>query len=130
MAYTVAKRVTTTKTKDKRTLQRLRREAGFKSAKEFAAYLGIPESTYSRYEQIADGPESRIPMKVAWVMADVFGCSIDLVVGREDIDEDEHSIQFQYNHLSKSGQERCDEYMQFLQYRDKERGYKARRKPR
>lgn len=129
MAYAV-KKLSTTQTKDKRTLQRLRREAGFKSAKEFASYLGIPESTYSRYEQIADGPDSRIPMKVAWVMADVFGCTIDLVVGREDIDEDERSIQFQYNHLSKSSQERFDEYMEFLQYRDKERGHKARRKPR
>ena len=112
MAYAIKKRGST-QTKDKRTLQRLRREAGFKSAKEFA-----------------DGPESRIPMKVAWVMADVFGCTIDLVVGREDIDEDERSVQFQYNHLSKSSQERFDEYMEFLQYRDRERGYKARRKPR
>lgn len=127
MAYVVKKRIDSSQAKDKRTLQRLRREAGFKSAKDFAAFLGIPESTYSRYEQIADGPNSRIPMKIAWVMADVFGCSIDLVVGREDIDAGEHSIQFLYDHLSKSSQQRFDEYIEFLQYRDRENGYGAKK---
>ena len=39
----------------KRTLQRLRREAGYRSAKEFAEALGIPGSTYARYERAGDG---------------------------------------------------------------------------
>lgn len=110
--------------KGKKPLQRLRREAGYKTARDFARILGIPASTYSRYEQLADGPESRIPMKAAWVMADALGCSIDLIVGRSDSDERESTLQYQYNHLSESSQERFDEYMQFLQFRDRVRELK------
>ena len=70
----------------KRTLQRLRREAGYRSAKDFAQVLGIPGSTYARYERAVEGPECGIPLPSAWRMADALGCSIDLIVGREDID--------------------------------------------
>lgn len=72
--------------KDRWQLQRLRREAGYRSAKDFAAVLGIPASTYTRYERQAEGPECAIPLSSAWQIADALGCSIDLVVGREDID--------------------------------------------
>ena len=70
----------------KRTLQRLRREAGYRSAKDFAQVLSIPSSTYARYERAVEGPECGIPLPSAWQIADALGCSIDLVVGREDID--------------------------------------------
>ena len=59
----------------KRTLQRLRREAGYASAKEFAAVLNIPNSTYSRYERAPEGPNSGIPLSAAWAMADELGSS-------------------------------------------------------
>lgn len=75
----------------KRTLQRLRREAGYATAKDFAAKVGIPESTYSRYERAAEGPACGIPLPNAWAMADALGCSIDLVVGRADIDREPQS---------------------------------------
>lgn len=70
----------------KRTLQCLRREAGYRSAKDFAEQLGIPCSTYARYERAVEGPECGIPLPAAWQIAEALGCSIDLVVGREDID--------------------------------------------
>ena len=70
----------------KRTLQRLRREAGYRSAKDFAAALGVPSSTYARYERADEGPECGIPLPAAWQIADALGCTIDLVVGRADID--------------------------------------------
>lgn len=70
----------------KRTLQRLRREAGYRSAKDFAEQVGIPSSTYARYERAVEGPDCGIPLSSAWQIADALGCSIDLVVGREDID--------------------------------------------
>ncbi len=69
------------------TLQALRRRAGFRSAKDFAAKVGIPESTYSRYERAPEGPSCGIPLPNAWAMADELGCSIDLVVGRVDPEE-------------------------------------------
>lgn len=70
----------------KRTLQRLRREAGYRSAKDFAEQVGIPGSTYARYERAVEGPECGIPLSSAWQIADALGCSIDLIVGREDVD--------------------------------------------
>lgn len=106
--------------RDKRTLQRLRREAGYKSAREFAAELGIPQSTYNRYEQTPDGPDSGIPLKAAWAIADHLGTSIDLVVGRADIDADPAPVQTFYDSLSGSGKDRMDEYMRLMSYREAE----------
>ena len=59
-----------TPTSAKRTLQRLRREAGYRNAKDFAAVLGIPASTYSRYERAEEGPLCGIPLSSAWSIAD------------------------------------------------------------
>ena len=68
-------------------LQRLRREAGYRTAKEFAAEMGIPATTYSRYERACAGPGCGIPLPSAWAMADALGCSIDELVGRAGADE-------------------------------------------
>ena len=102
----------------KRTLQQLRREAGFRSGKEFADRLGIPAPTYARYERVADGPETAIPMKAAWRIADALGCSIDLVVGREPDEGDASRIQRMYNALTPGSRERLDEYLDFIEYRE------------
>ena len=48
--------------------------------------MSILLGTYSRYERAPEGPDCGIPLPAAWAMADKLGCSIDLVVGREDID--------------------------------------------
>ena len=102
----------------RRTLQQLRREAGFKSGKEFADFLGVPAPTYARYERQDDGPDTGIPMRAAWRIADALGCSIDLVVGRE-LDEGEASrIQRMYNALTPGSRERLDEYLDFIEYRE------------
>lgn len=77
---------TSANTGSRRQLQRLRREAGFRSAKEFAAELGVPESTYARYERATEGPGCGIPLSAAWAIADRLGESIDVVVGRESMD--------------------------------------------
>ena len=107
--------------RSKRTLQRLRREAGYRSAKEFAAELGIPASTYARYERQPETPECAIPMASAWAIADALGVSIDLVVGRADIDApDPAPVQTRYDHLSKADQQRADEYLDFLELRTAE----------
>ena len=96
----------------KRTLQRLRRQAGYRSAKDFAETLGIPSSTYARYERTGDGVECGIPLPAAWQIADALGCSIDLVVGREDIDAlDYGSIQPRYEALSVEGRRLVDSYL-------------------
>lgn len=101
----------------KRQLQRLRRDAGFTYARDFAKELGIPETTYSRYERAEEGPGTCIPVRSAWAIADALGCTIDLVVGREDIDApDPAPVQRRYERLSKSDQQRVDEYLDFIEH--------------
>ena len=103
----------------KRTLQRLRREAGYRSAKDFAEVLHIPSSTYSRYERAIEGPECGIPMQAAWAMADELGVSIDLVVGRADIDEQRMpTLDDRVRRLSRSGREMLDDFMRYLEFRE------------
>ena len=104
----------------KRTLQRLRRQAGYRSAKEFAEALGIPGSTYARYERAGDGAGCGIPLPAAWQIADKLGCSIDLVIGREDIDAScrKNTINERIESLSYSSLELLESYLQFLEYRD------------
>ena len=104
----------------KRTLQRLRREAGYRSAKEFAEALGIPGSTYARYERAGDGADCGIPLPAAWQIADMLGCSIDLVVGREDIDAScsKNTINERIESLPYSSLELLESFLQFLAYRD------------
>ena len=102
----------------KRTLQQLRREAGFRSGKEFADFLGVPAPTYARYERQPDGPDNAIPLRAAWRIADALGCSIDLVVGRDSEESEGSRVQRMYNALSDSSRERLDEYLDFIEYRE------------
>lgn len=100
----------------KRTLQRLRRQAGYRSAKNFAETLGIPCSTYARYERAGDGADCGIPLQAAWAIADALGCSIDLVVGREDIDALEpEDMQSRYEALSPEGRTLVDSYFSYVE---------------
>ena len=101
-------------------LAALRRAAGYRNAKDFAAMLGVPTSTYSRWERGARGPESRIPLHSAWRMADLLGCTIDAVVGRVDAPAPgERDISARYRALSAGSRARLDEYVLFLEFRDR-----------
>lgn len=98
----------------------LRKAAGYKTAKEFAAALGIPATTYSRYERASGSPSAGIPLRVAWAMADRLGCSIDAVVGRDEPDApDQPDLNAAYRALSEGGRRRLSEYLQFLDFRDR-----------
>ena len=100
----------------KRTLQRLRREAGFRSAKDFAESLNIPGSTYARYERAVEGPDCGIPLPSAWQIADALGCSIDLVVGREDIDaRDAGTLDERVAALSLANQAMLTGFLEYLE---------------
>jgi len=67
-------------------LRRLRKAAGWPTAKAFAESIGVPAPTYARYEQSGDGPDTNIPMKAAFTIADALGCSIDALYGRTSPD--------------------------------------------
>lgn len=105
----------------KRTLQRLRREAGYRSAKDFAEVLNIPSSTYARYERAVECPECGIPLAAAWQIADALGCSIDLVVGREDIDRPRPvTLDDRARALTRESRRMLDDYLDYLEHRDAE----------
>lgn len=61
-------------------LRDVRQESGFKTAKDLADALGVAGSTVTRYEKEPDS----IPMKAAIRIADMLGCSLDDVVGRDN----------------------------------------------
>ena len=107
---------TTAQASAKRTLQRLRREAGYRCAKDFARELGIPESTYARYERAAEGPACGIPLANAWAIADELGCTIDLVVGRESTyARTRDAFQLRRAALTEPARAKLDSYLTFLE---------------
>lgn len=93
-------------------LKTMRLGAGYRSARAFAAHVGVPESTYARYE--AD--PSQIPLQAAWRLADVLGCTIDEVVGRvqPDLGELRGPVQEAYDALPEESRARVDDYMGLL----------------
>lgn len=102
-----------------RGLASLRRSAGYRSASEFAQSMGIPASTYARYERNADGLGSGIPLRQAWAIADRLGTTIDAVVGRDDPTDAGGGLDSLYRSLSDSGRSMLDEYVRFLEFRER-----------
>lgn len=94
-------------------LQKMRKEAGYRKAQDFADVLGMAASSYARYER---DPE-KIPLKHAWAIADELGCSIDVVVGREEADPRGEVQQF-YDGLSEDGKELFDAFVEFVSFRE------------
>ncbi len=64
-----------------RNLQALRKEAGFKSARAFAEYLGMNTSTYTDYEQ----GRRACSLDRACEFADALGCSLDALANQDPI---------------------------------------------
>lgn len=93
-------------------LLELRRQAGYTTAKEFAAAANIAEATYARYES---SPE-KIPTKAAWQLADRFGVTIDIIVGHADVDVSalKGEVQAAFDRLSKRSQASALDYLAFL----------------
>lgn len=106
-------------------LLELRKQAGFKNAKDFAAAEGIAEATYARYES---SPE-KIPLKSAWQLADRFGVPIDVIVGRRAVDVTSlrGRVQESYEALSERSRASLDDYLAFLAQRDEHEAREHRR---
>ena len=60
-------------------LQSNRKKAGYKSAKAFAAFMGLNPNTYTDYEQGRIG----LSFETAWQIADALGCTLDELGGRD-----------------------------------------------
>ena len=59
-------------------LQRMRRKAGFTSAKAFAEHIGMSVNTYTAYEQ----GRHELSLVQAWEFADILDCTLDELAGR------------------------------------------------
>ena len=59
-------------------LQRMRKRAGFTSAKAFAEYIGMSVNTYTAYEQ----GRHELSLVQAWEFADILHCTLDELAGR------------------------------------------------
>ena len=108
------------------TLQELRRRAGYASAKEFAESIGVPFSTYSRYESNPD----KISVAAAWSLADRLGCSIDAIVGRATIDDVELNrgrVQREYDALDPECRALMDGFRAYVRWFAKNKEKAARR---
>lgn len=99
-------------------LQKLRKKAGFETAKAFAQELDVPTSTYARYEQSPDS----IPLKAAWKIADILNCSIDEVVGRSTGSNKNESsrIAKRVKGLTRKYRESLLDYLAYLEEKSEE----------
>lgn len=97
-------------------LLEIRKAAGYPTAREFAEAAGLAESTYTRYES---NPE-KIPLKVAWDLADRFHVTIDQVVGRDTQAKGDPRGEQQraFDELSPRSQEEAADFMAYLAARD------------
>ena len=89
-------------------LQTLRKKAGFKSAKAFAEKIGMNAYTYTNYEQ----GKANFTLAQAWEFADLLGCSLDELAGRQwppdgasAPEPGEASLVSAYRDLSEEGRE-------------------------
>lgn len=89
-------------------LQELRKKAGFQSAVAFAEHYGINAGTYTNYEQ----GKRNLTLEKAWEFADLLGCSLDELAGRQWPPEGasapepgEASLVSAYRDLSEEGRE-------------------------
>lgn len=62
----------------KTNLQAMRKRAGFKSAREFAEYIGVNVGSYTNYEQ----GKVALSLLKAWEFADALNCTLDELAGR------------------------------------------------
>ena len=99
-------------------LRDMRKDAGYKSAKLFAEAMDVPAPTYARYEQTPD----KIPLKAAWAIADKLGCTIDEVVGRQELEAEvvHGAVQTFYDELNPASKALFDEFMAFIGGREAE----------
>lgn len=94
-------------------LKDLRKAAGYRTASDFADAVGLPVTTYNRYEQ---RPRS-IPLRKAIAIADFLDAPLDAVIGRE-MESGRGPQQGIYDMLSPRGRAAVDEFMAFQLMRD------------
>lgn len=96
-------------------LRTLRQAHGIKSARDMARQIGVPQGTYARAECI-DGPD--VPLRLAWVVADYLGVTIDAVVGRKVKSSVIGTIQVDTSTMSRRSINDLQDFITYLNVRD------------
>lgn len=88
-------------------MQRLREDAGYSSAKEFAKAVGMNPATYTSYEQ----GNRRFNYEHAWIIADALHCPIDALGGRKPpvtyADTNQEKMNRQYEAMNADGKKQA-----------------------
>ena len=96
-------------------LKDARKEAGYRTSKEFAERFGIPPTTYCRYEQ----KPNHIPMVTAINLADCLSVTLDGIVGRKCYEAGGMGAQqAMYDSLSPRGKAEVDRFLAFQIWQD------------
>lgn len=96
-------------------LKDVRKAAGFKTAKDFALSVGIPQTTYARYEQ----KPNHIPTITAINLADYFNVPLDTIIGRKCYTRSGAGAQQAlYDSLSPRGKAEVDKFLAFQAWSD------------
>ncbi len=93
----------------KTNLQELRKAAGYKSAKAYAAHMGMNYNTYTDYEQ----GRIALSLETAWTIADDLGCTLDELAGRtaptaHALGAAEERLMYAYVNLDERGRAAVD----------------------
>ena len=97
-------------------LQKLRKEAGFKSAAAFAKHVGVNPNTYTQYEQGLVA----LSYERAWEFADILECSLDELGGREftpssmELSDEGRELLRDFNELNDKGRDKVLGYAEDL----------------
>lgn len=97
-------------------LQAMRKQAGYKSAKAFADYIGMPVGTYTDYEQ----GRRMFTLERAWAFADALDCTLDELAGRNPpgksngCDPTLKRIAENYESMNSTGRDRLAEQAEMM----------------
>lgn len=100
--------------KDDNTLVKIRKREGYETAKAFAEALGIPYTTYQRYEADPD----KMPASAVCAVADLCDLTADEVIGRAPADARDLTVQNFYDRLTMEGRELMGQLMGVVAERD------------
>ena len=95
-------------------LKDARKAAGFKTSKDFAKKVGIPPTTYCRYEQ----KPNHIPMVTAINLADYFNVTLDAIIGRVCDGKTAEAQATLYGSLSPRGKAEADKFIAYQAWMD------------
>lgn len=100
--------------KDDNALVKIRKREGYETAKAFAEALGIPYTTYQRYEADPD----KMPASAVCAVADLCDLTADEVIGRVPADARDLTVQNLYDRLTMEGRELMGQLMGVVAERD------------